>query len=74
MANIIFKGGWNGNGGNPELSSQSYYEGEVVIYQLITYIVKVPIISIGSPTPENDFDTLHWITRCQLTLWRQLAW
>ena len=41
MSNIIFRGGWDGNGGSPELSIQTYYENEVVLYGYITYIVKL---------------------------------
>jgi hypothetical protein len=36
---IGFSGGWNG-AGDPEVSLQTYYSGDVVLYDTITYIVQ----------------------------------
>jgi hypothetical protein len=29
---VTWKGGWSGNGGNPETSIMTYYTGDVVLY------------------------------------------
>jgi hypothetical protein len=49
---IDFSGGWNGN----EVSLQTYYTGNVVLYGSVTYIVQnnVDSVPIGSPSPPSD--------------------
>ena len=50
---IKWKGGWSGS---PTASIVTYYEGDVVLYENITYTVQQNIssIAIGSPAPPSD--------------------
>ena len=50
---LEWEGGWSGISG---LSQISYYEGDIVSYENIVYIVQkgVPLVPIGSPVPPLD--------------------
>jgi hypothetical protein len=50
---LEWEGGWSGISG---LSQISYYEGDIVAYENIVYIVQkgVPLVPIGSPVPPLD--------------------
>jgi hypothetical protein len=50
---VRWKGGWSGS---PTASIVTYYEGDVVLYDNITYTVQQNIssIAIGSPAPPSD--------------------
>jgi collagen type VII alpha len=50
---LEWEGGWSGISG---LSQISYYEGDIVAYDNIVYIVQkgVPLVPIGSPVPPLD--------------------
>lgn len=49
------KGGWSGSG-SPGTSLITYYNGDSVLYENITYIVQTNVLSvaIGSPPPPSD--------------------
>jgi hypothetical protein len=55
MSTVRWRGGWSGSG-SPLTSLITYYNGDVVLYENITYAVQQNISSIvvGSSTPPND--------------------
>ena len=56
---ISWKGGWSGSD-SPVTSLITYYSGDVVLYESITYTVQTNVLSvaIGSPPPPSDMS--HW--------------